>query len=43
VVNPLDKAFKGHEKAVNRLYQYYIKVVPTLYKNLGGVLIRTNQ
>ncbi len=41
--NPLDKAVKVHSTAVNRLFQYYIKVVPTVYKSLAGGVIRTNQ
>jgi hypothetical protein len=41
--NPLDQAFKLHSTPVNRLFQYYIKVVPTVYKSLTGGVIRTNQ
>ena len=39
VVNPLDGAQKEHETAVNRVYQYYVKVVPTVYKSLRGLQV----
>lgn len=45
IVNPLDGVTKIQTAPVSRLYQYYIKVVPTRYQSLaaGAEIIRTNQ
>ena len=42
--NPLDGARVVHNATVrNQMYQYFVKVVPTQYRDLGGRLLRTNQ
>ncbi|KAG0479136.1 hypothetical protein HPP92_013855 [Vanilla planifolia] len=41
-VNPLDGA-EWKEPAVSGIYQYFIKVVPTIYTNIRGQKIHSNQ
>lgn len=43
IVNPLDGVTKTQSEPVSRLFQYYIRVVPTRYNTLRGEKIRTNQ
>jgi len=47
IVNPLDNVTKGLEReegsAAVGMYQYFVKIVPTIYEGLGGRLINTNQ
>ncbi|XP_022727443.1 endoplasmic reticulum-Golgi intermediate compartment protein 3-like isoform X2 [Durio zibethinus] len=42
VVNPLDGAQWIHETS-NGMYQYFIKVVPTIYTNIRGRTVHSNQ
>lgn len=42
VVNPLDKA-KRIQATSSGMYQYFIKVVPTVYKDVRGSKIQSNQ
>ncbi|KAI5084366.1 hypothetical protein GOP47_0000535 [Adiantum capillus-veneris] len=42
VVNPLDKAVRNQTTS-SGMYQYFIKVVPTVYKDIRGQKIQTNQ
>jgi len=45
IVNPLDGVNKAAEKESEGagMYQYFVKVVPTVYENLHGNVINTNQ
>jgi len=43
IVNPLDNVQKMSDKDGSSMYQYFIKVVPTVYEGLNGKLINTNQ
>jgi len=43
IVNPLDRRIKLLEKDQSGLFQYFIKVVPTLFDHYGGNKISTNQ
>ncbi|XP_044507983.1 endoplasmic reticulum-Golgi intermediate compartment protein 3-like [Mangifera indica] len=42
MVNPLDGVQWGHERPYG-MYQYFIKVVPTIYTNTRGYTIQSNQ
>jgi len=42
VVNPLDTVAKIDAKSAG-MYQYFVKVVPTIYQGLDGTYINTNQ
>jgi len=42
IVNPLDQVTKTEESG-SGMYQYFIKVVPTIYESVAGELISTNQ
>ncbi|GBG61025.1 hypothetical protein CBR_g18620 [Chara braunii] len=42
VVNPLDGEVKIQAKG-SGMYQYFIKVVPTIYRDIRGAVISTNQ
>jgi hypothetical protein len=42
VVNPLDTVSKTEDKGTG-MFQYFIKVVPTIYQALDGTYINTNQ
>jgi len=42
LVNPLDNTIRQSE-LTHGMYQYFLKVVPTEYKNLQGELVSTNQ
>uniref|UniRef100_A0A2P2K291 Endoplasmic reticulum-Golgi intermediate compartment protein 3-like n=1 Tax=Rhizophora mucronata TaxID=61149 RepID=A0A2P2K291_RHIMU len=42
IVNPLDGA-KGVHDMPNGRHQYFIKVVPTIYKNVRGRTVNSNQ
>jgi len=42
LVNPLDGVVKGGEQS-GGMFQYYIKIVPTIYEWLDGSVIYTNQ
>lgn len=42
VVNPLDGA-EWFQETANGVYQYFIKVVPTIYTDVRGRTIRSNQ
>jgi hypothetical protein len=42
LVNPLDKVVKLEDKGTG-MFQYFIKVVPTIYESLDGAVINTNQ
>ncbi|XP_076960217.1 uncharacterized protein LOC143636525 [Bidens hawaiensis] len=42
IINPLD-GVHWFQKIPNGMYQYFIKVVPTVYTPLRGAVIRTNQ
>jgi len=42
ILNPLDGISKKEEKGTG-MYQYFIKVVPTIYEGLDSVIINTNQ
>lgn len=42
IVNPLDKVH-WYQETPNGMYQYFIKVVPTLYTNIRGYTIQSNQ
>jgi hypothetical protein len=42
VVNPLDGVV-NIQKSAHGMYQYFIKVVPTLYTDIRGHKIATNQ
>lgn len=41
--NPLDRVQKVWVGGASAMYQYFIKVVPTLYSNRFGTIIKTNQ
>eukprot|EP00906_Rhabdomonas_costata_P008800 RCo012494 len=43
IINPLDNRQHILPKTHTGLFQYFIKVVPTIYENLGGQKLRTNQ
>jgi len=42
IVNPLDGVDKVEEKG-SGMFQYFVKIVPTIYQSLDGVIINTNQ
>jgi endoplasmic reticulum-Golgi intermediate compartment protein 3 len=42
-VNPLDNVTKVADAQDGAMYQYFLKVVPTVYENIGGERISTNQ
>jgi len=42
IINPLDGVSKLEDSGAG-MYQYFIKVVPTLYESLDGDVINTNQ
>uniref|UniRef100_A0A2P2M8G7 Endoplasmic reticulum vesicle transporter C-terminal domain-containing protein n=1 Tax=Rhizophora mucronata TaxID=61149 RepID=A0A2P2M8G7_RHIMU len=42
VVNPLD-GVQWTQEAPNGMYQYFIKVVPTVYSDVNGNTIQSNQ
>lgn len=42
VVNPLDKV-QWSQDTPNAMYQYFIKVVPTVYTDISGHTIQSNQ
>jgi len=42
IVNPLDGVIKDNQYS-SGMYQYFVKVVPTIYENLDGVKVFTNQ
>eukprot|EP01006_Ploeotia_vitrea_P031874 TRINITY_DN64161_c0_g2_i1.p1 TRINITY_DN64161_c0_g2~~TRINITY_DN64161_c0_g2_i1.p1 ORF type:complete len:393 (+),score=38.73 TRINITY_DN64161_c0_g2_i1:78-1256(+) len=43
LVNPLDNEYRMFPTGPNGLYQYFIKVVPTIYEKLDGTQLTTNQ
>jgi hypothetical protein len=45
LVNPLDGVFKngGEQGKGSTMYQYFLKIVPTIYETLDGHVIKTNQ
>lgn len=45
IINPLDGVKKdvSEGKGGSGMYQYFIKIVPTIYENLGGQVLNTNQ
>uniref|UniRef100_A0A1D1Z2S5 Endoplasmic reticulum-Golgi intermediate compartment protein 3 n=1 Tax=Anthurium amnicola TaxID=1678845 RepID=A0A1D1Z2S5_9ARAE len=43
VVNPLDGAQWTQKQVSSGMYQYFVKVVPTIYKDLRGHKINSNQ
>lgn len=43
ITNPLDGVTKSEEDAGVRMFQYFLKVVPTHYYYLGGKAVKTNQ
>lgn len=42
IVNPLD-GVRWYQETPNGMYQYFIKVVPTIYTNIRGYKIQSNQ
>jgi hypothetical protein len=42
-VNPLDNVTKVADTTDGAMFQYFLKVVPTVYENIGGERISTNQ
>lgn len=42
IVNPLD-GVHWYQESPNGMYQYFIKVVPTIYTNIRGYTIQSNQ
>ena len=43
LVNPLDDHFELTEDVGSAMYQYFVKVVPTKYRKLGGTEVKSNQ
>jgi len=44
IVNPLDGVIKADEREdTPGMYQYFVKVVPTIYESLGENILNTNQ
>jgi len=45
IINPLDGVMKANEKEKDGagMYQYFVKVVPTIYESLNGNTLSTNQ
>jgi endoplasmic reticulum-Golgi intermediate compartment protein 3 len=43
LVNPLDGVSKRTDDAYASMFQYFVKVVPTVYQSADGQLIKTNQ
>lgn len=43
IVNPLDGTSKSYSQGGNAMFQYFTKVVPTVYEHLDGSVINTNQ
>jgi hypothetical protein len=43
IVNPLDGAEKTWQRTGSAMYQYFIKIVPTTYKESSGEVIHSNQ
>jgi hypothetical protein len=43
IINPLDEAVKIWTKDGSSEYQYYVKVVPTVYEDLKNNILNTNQ
>jgi len=46
IINPLDGVKKGFEETGDQsagMYQYFVKIVPTIYENLDGRVLNTNQ
>jgi len=43
IINPLDNAVKIWSKDGSSEYQYYVKVVPTVYEDLNRNILNTNQ
>jgi len=44
IINPLDGVTKTWDSnTASAMYQYFVKVVPTIYESIGGSLINTNQ
>jgi hypothetical protein len=43
IVNPLDGLTKNAEKDAMGMYQYFVKVVPTIYEDIQGKILNTNQ
>jgi len=44
IINPLDGVAKtGDKESGIGMYQYFVKVVPTIYENLDGNVLNTNQ
>lgn len=42
IKNPLDDIFVSSDKS-GSMYQYFVKIVPTVYRKLNGEVLRTNQ
>jgi len=43
VINPLDGVEKVSFSDASAMYQYFVKIVPTIYESLDGTVINTNQ
>jgi len=45
IINPLDGMIKADEREESGagMYQYFVKIVPTIYESLNAAVLNTNQ